>query len=236
MSWGGVQALAGVDLQIPRGEILGLAGPNGAGKSTLLNAIGGQIKPRGGQLYLGDQSLLGTSPNQRRRMGIGRTFQSIRVFSEKSVLINIALAIQYAKSSRWFPPLRFSGETEKLAHEAMELVGLRVPPDALAGALGVYAQKLVMLAMAVVPAPALLLLDEPAGGLSPEEVDEHAVLITRLRDLGMTIVLVDHVMTFLTQVADRLAFLHEGRILREGTPEAVAGDPLVRETWLGGHV
>jgi ABC-type branched-subunit amino acid transport system ATPase component len=232
-SWGGIRALAGVDFPVLRGEILGLAGANRAGKSTRLYPIGGQLAPDAGRIEFEGRHLQHLPPPARRRLGIGRTFQNISVFAGKSVLYNVALAAQYGGSSRWFPPLRFARPALRAAHEVIELLDLSGLERASAGELGVYAQKRLMLAMAIVPAPKLLLLDEPAGGLSPREVDETVSLVRLLRDRGTTVVLVDHVMSFLVQVAERLVVLHEGRVLCEGLPDEVMRDRRVRETWLG---
>jgi branched-chain amino acid transport system ATP-binding protein len=232
-TWGGVTALAEVDFAVSAGEILGLAGANGAGKSTLLNTIGGQISANAGRIEFKGLRLDNLPPQARRRLGIGRTFQTIRVFAGKTVLHNAALAAQYGGSNRWFPPLRFSGVSLAAAREALELLGLEGLERTPAGELGVYAQKRLMLAMAVVPAPELLLLDEPAGGLSPKEVDETVALLRLLRDRGTTVVVVDHVMSFLVQVAERMVVLHDGHVLCEGQPDEVMRDERVRETWLG---
>lgn len=232
-SWGGVTALSSVDFAVSTGEILALAGANGAGKSTLLNTIGGQIAADEGRIEFRGARLDRLPPQARRRLGIGRTFQTIRVFTGKSVFYNAVLASQYGHSSRWCPPLRFSGLSVAAAREALELLGLGGLERTPAGELGVYAQKRLMLAMAVVPTPALLLLDEPAGGLSQAEVDETIDLLQLLRDRGTTIVVVDHVMSFLVRVADRMIVLHDGDVLCEGLPDTVMRDERVRETWLG---
>jgi branched-chain amino acid transport system ATP-binding protein len=232
-SWGGVRALDRVDLAVLTGEILGLAGANGAGKSTLLNAIGGQLSLNAGRIDFKGRRLGRMSPPSRRRLGIGRTFQNTKVFAEKSVLQNAALASQYGESSRLFPPLRFSRPVLTAAHEVLDLLGLAGLERVPAGELGVHQQKRLMLAMAIVPEPELLLLDEPAGGLSPKEVEDTVSLVRLLRGRGTTIVLVDHVMSFLVQVAERIVVLHDGQVLCEGLPEVVMRDSRVRETWLG---
>jgi ABC-type branched-subunit amino acid transport system ATPase component len=232
-SWGGVKALADVDFAVLPGEILGLAGANGAGKSTLLNAIGGQLTLSAGRIHFKGRRLENVPPHVRRRRGVGRTFQDVRVFAGKSVLLNVALAAQYGAPTRWFPPVWFSRAERRAALGALELVGLQGFERTLAVELGIYEQKRLMLAMAIVPRPDLLLLDEPAGGLSPKEMDETVTLVQLLREQGTTIVLVDHVISFLIEVAERMVVLHEGQVLCEGLPDAVMRDARVRETWLG---
>ena len=231
-SWGGVRALDGVDVAILTGEILGLAGANGAGKSTLLNAIGGQLSLNAGRIEFKGRRLGRMSPPSRRRLGIGRTFQNIRVFAEKTVLQNAALAAQYGGSSRWFPPLRFSRPVLTAATEVLEVLGLAGLERVPAGELGIHEQKRLMLAMALVPEPELLLLDEPAGGLSPKEVQETVSLLRLLRGRGTTIVLVDHVMSFLVQVAERIVVLHHGQCSARDAEGGPMRDARVRGTWL----
>lgn len=231
-AWGGIRALDGVDLAVGSGEILGLAGANGAGKSTLLSAIAGQVRVDGGRVEFGGRNVERLPPVARRRLGIARTFQAISVFARKSVLENAMLAAEYG-SRRRLPPLRFSRTTREEAREALRFLQLDGLEGETAGELSVYEQKRLMLAMAVVPRPTVLLLDEPASGLSPREVAETARLLVEIREGGMTVVVVDHVMTFLREVANRLIVLHDGSVLAEGRPADVVLDPLVRRTWLG---
>lgn len=232
-AWGGIQALAGVTLSAGNAEILGLAGANGAGKTTLLNAVGGQTRLDQGQVSFKGRRIDRMSPMAIRRLGVGRTFQKTRVISSRTVLENVTLSAEYGVATRKLPPLRISGLSISSATEALALVGLTGKERINADELGVYAEKKLMLAMALVPEPELLLLDEPAGGLSPAEVDDMAGIVRELKGRGITIVLVDHVMSFITALADRMVVLHEGQVLAEGTAHEIVHDKRVRETWLG---
>jgi branched-chain amino acid transport system ATP-binding protein len=230
-AWGGVRALDRVDLEVSRREIVGLAGPNGAGKTTLLNAIAGQISLDSGRIEVEGRAIETLNPVTRRRLGVGRTFQAVRVFTRKSVLENVALAGEYG--SRRFPPFRFKESTLADARETLAFLGLERTMRSNAGELSVYEQKRLMLAMALLPPPLLLLLDEPAGGLSPEEVAEMVGVLKAIRDRGTTVIVVDHVMSFLTEIVDRLVVLNEGQVLVGGLPSDVVRDTRVREIWLG---
>jgi branched-chain amino acid transport system ATP-binding protein len=230
-AWGGVQALNEVDLTVSRGEIVGLAGPNGAGKSTLLNAVGGQVTLDSGRIALLGRGIERLSPVARRRLGVGRTFQAIRVFAHKTALENVELAAEYGRTK--VPPLRFRRSTVEGARETLEFLGLQGKEAAIAGELGIYEQKRLMLGMAMVPQPAVLLLDEPAGGLSPREVSEMVGVIQAIRDRGTPVIVVDHVMSFLKDVVDRMLVLNEGRVLMAGSAEEVVRDRRVRDMWLG---
>lgn len=232
-SWGGVHALAGVSLAVRGAEIVGLAGANGAGKTTLLNVIGGQTRLHHGEVLFRGRRIDRLSPIAIRRLGLARTFQATRILSTRTVIENVALAAEYCKPKRRLPPVRFGNSTFPVAREALAFVGLSGVEKVAAGELGVYAEKRLMLAMALVPEPQILLLDEPAGGLSPAEVDEMAGLVRGLRERGVAILLVDHVMSFITQLADRMIVLHDGAVLAEGSAREIVCDARVRETWLG---
>ncbi len=232
-SWGGIHALAGITLSVGKAEILGLAGANGAGKTTLLNAVGGQTRLDQGNVSFEGRRIDGMSPMAIRRLGLGRTFQKTRVISSRKVLENVTLAAEYGVATRRLPPLRITASARSRATEALAIVGLSGMDDVTADELGVYAEKKLMLAMALVPEPELLLLDEPAGGLSPAEVEDMAGIVRSLKGRGITIVLVDHVMSFITALADRMVVLHEGRVLAEGTAQEIIHDQRVRDTWLG---
>ncbi len=231
-AWGGVHALNGIDLAVAPNEVLALAGANGAGKTTLLNAVGGQIVLDEGGVELLDRRVETLTPVVRRRLGIARTFQAIRVFTQMTTLENVALAAAYGLQ-RILPPLRLGQAALATARAALSLVRLDESQQTVAGELGVYEQKRLMLAMAIVPQPRLLLLDEPAAGLSPKEIDETVGILRTIGDLGTTLIVVDHVMSFLREVADRMVVLHEGEVLAQGTPGEMMRDQRVRERWLG---
>ena len=231
--YGGFQALFGVSMSVQAGEVVAVIGANGAGKTTLLNAVGGQTKLDRGEVSFKGRRIDRLSPVAIRRLGLGRTFQKTRVVLSRNVLENVSLAAEYGIATRRLPPLRIRSSSVSAATEALALVGLSGMESAAADELGVYTEKKLMLAMALVPEPELLLLDEPAGGLSPAEVEDMAGIVRGLRDRGITILLVDHVMSFITALADRMVVLHEGRVLAEGTANEIVHDKRVRDTWLG---
>jgi branched-chain amino acid transport system ATP-binding protein len=231
-SFGGVVALNAVDLSVARGEIVGLAGANGAGKTTLLNAIGGQIRIDSGDIAFEGEPINRLSAHTTRHRGIARTFQVTRVFSTATVLQNAALSATYAEPSRG-PHWSFGARRLEMAMDALRRFSLEHRANEPAGRLSVYEKKRLMLACATVRAPRLLLLDEPVGGLSPEESAEMVEVCRDFRDGGGAVVVVEHVMSFLAAVADRVVILHEGANLSEGTPDQISRDPRVRAAWLG---
>ncbi len=233
--YGGVRALDGVHFSVSRDEIVGLAGANGAGKSTLLNAIGGQIRVDGGSISLSGTPIERVGAHKVCHLGVARTFQDTRVYPSATVLENVALAVAYAEGSRagrWL----FGSRRLTTAMQQLRRLALDSRAQQLAGRLSVYEKKRLMLACALASRPRLLLLDEPAGGLSPEEVLETVEVCRSVRREGTAIVVVEHIMSFLSALADRVVILHEGKTLFEGSPAQVSHEPRVRAAWLGERV
>lgn len=231
-AFGGVHALDGVDFSISRDEIVGLAGANGAGKSTLLNAIGGQLRIDGGTISLSGTPIERSGAHKVCHLGVARTFQDTRVYSSLTVLENVALAVAYAETSRvgrWL----FGQKRLATAMRQLGRVALDSRAHQISGRLSVFEKKRLMLACALASHPRLLLLDEPAGGLSPEEVMETVELCRSVKREGTAIVVVEHIMSFLSALADRVVILHEGKTLFEGSPAQVSHEPRVRAAWLG---
>jgi branched-chain amino acid transport system ATP-binding protein len=222
--FGGIVALDGVSFDVERGHIAGLIGPNGAGKTTAFNVITRLYKPEEGELELGGESLLATPPHRIVGRGIARTFQNLNLFRTMSVLENVLIGA-HARG-------RDVGEQEALA--MLDYVGLRERAGQPAAALPYGTQKRVELARALIAKPTLLLLDEPAGGLNHEEVEELGAFIRRLRDdHDLTVLLVEHHMNLVMSVSDHVTVLSFGRTIAGGTPDQVRSDPAVIEAYLG---
>jgi branched-chain amino acid transport system ATP-binding protein len=231
-SFGGVAALTGVSVDVAPAEILGIVGSNGAGKSTLLNVISGQHRPDRGTIRLGDRRIDRLSPTRIFRLGLGRTFQDARVFGSLTAYQNVLLAVAYAKGGR--PPLRFTSQMRDTAEEALETVALSDQASQPAVDLTVFEQKRLMLAGAIATRPAVLLMDEPASALTPAEVTETSAILRSLKEQHATaIVVVEHVISFIRDTADRVVVLHGGQALVSGTLAEVVGNPEVRLAWLG---
>lgn len=231
---GGIVALERVDLQVPPGSIVGLIGPNGAGKTTLIDTITGFKRPSGGRVLLDGRDITRLPPHQRVRAGLARTFQSGELFDDLTVADNLTVAAQvpsWRSTILDFVSLRpFTTDVEPV----METLGIthlahRQPPELTQGD-----RQLVALGRALAARPRVVVLDEPAAGLGPEETERLASVIRSLPDSDVSVLLVDHDMSLVLGVCDHVAVLDFGRLIAHGTPDEVRHDPLVIDAYLGG--
>jgi branched-chain amino acid transport system ATP-binding protein len=240
--FGGVEALKGVSLDIPRGTIFGLIGPNGAGKTTLFNLLTGFLRPDEGELRFRGRRYDGLSPEKVARMGLARTFQNIRLFQNMTALENVLVGMHRHLTSGvgsillgGRPFRQEEREAEARALELLELVGLRDKADLLARHLPYGDQRRLEIARALASRPEVLLLDEPSAGMLPREREELARLLMLIRDrYRLTMVLIEHQMALVMAVCQRVAVLHYGAKIAEGEPREIRENPAVIEAYLGG--
>jgi ABC-type branched-subunit amino acid transport system ATPase component len=238
--FGGVRAVSRVSLAIQEGEILSIIGPNGAGKTTIFNVVTGLYRPTAGEVWLRGHPISGLPPHARARLGIARTFQNIRLFRELTVGENVRVG-RYGRTRVGLASLllrtpgfrRERAETDRSVETLLASVGLRGRSGERARGLPYGDQKRVELARALAAEPSVLLLDEPAAGMSTGEADELMALIRCLRDRGLAILLVEHHIRVVMGVSDRVAVLNHGELIAEGPPAAVRQDPAVIAAYLG---
>lgn len=229
--FGGVQALRQVDLAVAEGEIVGLVGPNGSGKSTLINVLSGQQRPTGGEIRLAGTRIDGAAPHRITRAGLARTFQIPRPFPTLSVRDNVAAASMYGRERR------SPAAGRRDADEFLAFTGLTKVAGSFPGAVNLHERKFLELARALATRPRVLLLDEVMAGLNPAEVDASVAMVRRIAASGVTLVVVEHLMRVVTQLATRIVVLAQGQVLAAGPPQEVLREPAVVEAYLGrsGH-
>lgn len=224
--FGGLVAVNYVSLTVNKGEIFGLIGPNGAGKTTLLNAIAGADKPNSGKIIFDGQDVTGWTPERMCVSGLSRTFQVPRKFKKMSVYENVLVASTFGLSKPSKP-------LSEITRDALNFVQFPLPIGTVANRLNTSQLKRLDLARAMASQPKLLLLDEPASGLTTKEIDELMELIRVIKEFGVTIVIVEHLMKVIMNICERMVVLDHGELIAEGTPEVISKDQKVIKAYLG---
>ena len=241
IQFGGLKAVDSFNLNIEKGMLYGLIGPNGAGKTTVFNLLTGVYKPTTGTIRLDGKLINGKTPTQINNMGIARTFQNIRLFSNMSVLDNVKVALHekvkyplLASMTHMFGFNKKEKEMDELATDILKVFSLDDKSDTLSGNLPYGEQRKLEIARALATSPSLLLLDEPAAGMNPNETEELMETIRQIRDrYNLTILLIEHDMKLVSGICDRLTVLNFGQVLAEGKTQEVLHDEKVIKAYLG---
>jgi ABC-type branched-subunit amino acid transport system ATPase component len=234
-AFGGVQALRDCTVEVEQGSIAGLIGPNGSGKTTLFNIVTGYERVDGGDIYLGDSKITNLLPQRVFAAGIGRTFQLTRIFPRLTVMENMLVAAQHTGSKRTRNPLARAGgrADRRRAAELLEFTGIAGHSDALADTLSYGQRKLLELSYVLVADPAIVLLDEPAGGVNPSLIQHIADRIRELNTAGKTFLIVEHNMDFVMGLCGQVTVLDYGTVVAAGPPQIIRSDPRVLDAYLG---
>jgi branched-chain amino acid transport system ATP-binding protein len=225
--FGGLQALTNVTFDLPENQILGLIGPNGAGKTTLFNAINGVYPPDEGRVIFREKDVTKLKTYHHARMGMARTHQIVQPLNELSVRENVMVGACFGRENQRL------GNAAQIAEEVLEFVGLAVRSNQLAGSLNVAQKKRLEMARALASRPYLLLLDEVLAGLNQSEIGGMIEIVKKIRDRGITIIMIEHVMKAVMNVSDRIVVLDYGEQIAEGTPEEISSNEKVIEAYLG---
>jgi len=228
IQFGGLAAISEVDFYVDKGEVVGLIGPNGAGKTTLFNLISASLAPKSGTITFKGKSITGLKPYQICRMGIGRTFQTVKIFAGISVIENVRVGALFGPGKSIS-----SAEATRIAEEYLEFVGLSRSSNIPAKDLTLANQKRLEVARALATRPELLLLDELMAGLNQTEITQAMDLVRKIREKGVTVVMIEHVMKAIMNVCDRIIVLNYGKKIAEGTPQEIANSKVVVEVYLG---
>ena len=241
INFGGIKAVDGVSFDVGKGEVFTIIGPNGAGKTSIFNLISRLYNPTAGKLFFGDQDITEVPPHQIAKLGIARTFQNIELFENATMLANLLVGRHCHATTQLWQEMLFlpSGRHAERAHrrkveEVIEFLDLQAYRDKLIAGLPYGVRKVIEMARALCSEPKLILLDEPSSGLNVEETDDMSFWIRDIRsELGITVLMVEHDMTLVNRVSDRVLALNYGKVLASGTPSEVQAHPDVIAAYLG---
>ncbi|MFS8523097.1 MAG: ABC transporter ATP-binding protein, partial [Micromonosporaceae bacterium] len=225
--YGGVRALDGLDLRIHEGELVGLVGPNGSGKTTLVNLLSGAVRPTSGTIHIRGRDTAGLAPHTFAHAGIARTYQIPRPFESMTLRDNVAVAVMFGRERHGL------AEARRRATAHLEFVGLADLADARPGDVNLHQRQLLEMARALATSPRVLLLDEALAGLNPAEIDNAVEVVRRIHATGVTIVIIEHLLRVVNQLAQRIVVLDRGRLLADGDPDTVMRHPAVVSAYLG---
>ncbi|HET8576949.1 MAG TPA: ABC transporter ATP-binding protein [Methylomirabilota bacterium] len=232
-SFGSLMAVARVDLVVRQGELRSIIGPNGAGKTTLFRLVSGELSPSSGRIWFRDQDITGLPQHRVSRLGIAKSYQITNIFPHLSVLENVRVAAQgYARSFNFWSRADRLGAPRERAAAILKAVGLADKAGHLAAHLSHGEKRHLEIGISLASDPALLLLDEPTAGMSPEETEETIVLIREVAT-ARTVILVEHKMKLVMKISDRITVLHQGQVIADGAPDEIRNNPVVQQTYLG---
>lgn len=233
VKFGGLRVLSGINLSVFAGEVLGVFGPNGAGKTTLFNCITGHVALSRGTIRFRGEPISGLPPHRIFQLGLARTFQIPELVESQSVEANILLGAQFSRDRRFGEGFLYRQEANVAAERALAMFGLETIRDKLTAVTSLYERKLIMMASAVAAGPQLVLLDEPAGGLTDSEIESIVQHTRKISELGRTILIIEHVMPVIMELSTRVVVLDRGQIFAEGDPAAIRQDRRVRRLYFG---
>ena len=233
--YGALTAVDQVTVRVPRGSVLGIGGPNGAGKTTFFDLISGVQQPTAGRIWINDWEATRSRADQFCHRGVARTFQFDVAFDSMTALENVRVATYFGAKYRASPGLIFDKPSYRSAQASLEMVGLGSQTEMVVGSMSVLERKLVMLAGALAMRPSVLLMDEPVSGLTPVEINAFQNILAGALDGSLTVIIIEHVMSFLLKLSQRLLIMHQGRIIFDGPKEEMPSNKQVVEVYLGSN-